>query len=66
MKDPFTWLRFWLGLLVYEPPPPERGLMAWIRENLTLVTIGLILLIIVIGSLIIYLILTSAPPPPYP
>ena len=66
MRDPLSWLRFWLGLLVYEPPPVEKGLMGWIREHVTLISIVLILLIIVAGSLIIFLILTSTPPPPYP
>ena len=66
MRDPLAWLRFSLGILVYEPPPAEGGLMAWIRENLSLVAVVLILLIIVAGSFIIYLILTSSPTPTYP
>ena len=63
LKDPLACLSLTLGLLVYEPPPAERGAMTWIREHMTLITILLILLIIIMGSIVIYLILTSYMPP---
>jgi hypothetical protein len=70
LKDQLAWLAFSLGLLVYEPPPVERGSMNWIRQHMTLITILLILFIIIIGSIIIYLILVAGPPvtttPTYP